>query len=92
MSTTIPPLGKSGKSTDPQSNKHSPHYSYAANPVIKIDLNKIPSEQGGVLHNRWHPDLPAVAKVKVDQPFRVECVSCHPLNTVTQCNYMFCAN
>ncbi|KAL8143204.1 hypothetical protein V2J09_016236 [Rumex salicifolius] len=40
--------------------------------VIPIDLKKKPWEQKHPLHNRWHPDIPAVAEVKVGQVFRVE--------------------
>lgn len=42
--------------------------------IIKIDVNKPPSEQDGVLHNRWHPDIPMLVMVKPGDEFRVECV------------------
>src|SRR5258708_1980288 len=42
-------------------------------PLIKIDLSATPESQD-VLHNRWHPDIPMVAWVKVGDEFRVECV------------------
>jgi formamidase len=42
--------------------------------LIKVDLNKTPEEQGEVLHNRWHPDIPMVAMVKPGDEFRVECI------------------
>lgn len=42
--------------------------------LIKVDLNKTPEEQGDVLHNRWHPDIPMVAMVKPGDEFRVECI------------------
>jgi len=42
--------------------------------LIKVDFNKTPEEQGDVLHNRWHPDIPMVAMVKPGDEFRVECI------------------
>ncbi len=42
--------------------------------IIKVDVKKSPAEQGGVLHNRWHPDIPMVATVKPGAEFRVECI------------------
>lgn len=42
--------------------------------LIKVDLNKKPHEQPYPLHNRWHPDIPAVATVKPGDVFRVECL------------------
>jgi formamidase len=42
--------------------------------LIKLDLDKKPWEQDGLIHNRWHPDLPMVAMVKPDDEFRVECM------------------
>ncbi|MEJ2685958.1 MAG: acetamidase/formamidase family protein, partial [Gammaproteobacteria bacterium] len=42
--------------------------------LISVDLNKSPEEQADVLHNRWHPDIPAVATVKPGDEFRVECI------------------
>lgn len=42
--------------------------------LIKVDLNKSPEEQGDILHNRWHPDIPMVAMVKPGAEFRVECI------------------
>ncbi|MHB1140170.1 MAG: formamidase [Sulfuricaulis sp.] len=42
--------------------------------LIKVDVNKAPADQGGVLHNRWHPDIPMVATVKPGAEFRVECI------------------
>ncbi|ODM89642.1 hypothetical protein Ocin01_17042 [Orchesella cincta] len=41
--------------------------------VISVDLTKSPRTQP-VLHNRWHPDLPAVSSVQPGEVFRVECV------------------
>ncbi|XP_043698870.1 formamidase-like [Telopea speciosissima] len=42
--------------------------------VIPIDLTKKAWEQKRSLHNRWHPDLPPVAEVKVGEIFRVEMI------------------
>lgn len=42
--------------------------------LIKLDLDKKPWEQDGLIHNRWHPDLPMVAMVKPGDEFRVECM------------------
>ena len=42
--------------------------------LIKLDLDLKPWEQDGLIHNRWHPDLPMVAMVKPDDEFRVECM------------------
>ncbi len=42
--------------------------------LIKVDVNKAPAEQGGMIHNRWHPDIPMVATVKPGAEFRVECI------------------
>ncbi|GKU94874.1 hypothetical protein SLEP1_g8302 [Rubroshorea leprosula] len=42
--------------------------------VIPIDLKKKPWEQNQPLHNRWHPQIPPVADVKVGEVFRVEMV------------------
>src|SRR3989338_687094 len=42
--------------------------------IIKVDLNKSPQDQLIPLHNRWHPDIPAVVTVEVDQRFRIECI------------------
>jgi formamidase len=42
--------------------------------LIKLDLDKKPWEQDGLIHNRWHSDLPMVAMVKPEDEFRVECM------------------
>jgi len=42
--------------------------------LIKVDVNKAPEDQGDVIHNRWHPDIPMVAMVKPGAVFRVECI------------------
>ncbi len=46
---------------------------YVSKPLIPIDLTKKPQEQAIPLHNRWHPDIPAVVTVKPGDVFRVEC-------------------
>ncbi|XP_072952238.1 uncharacterized protein [Typha angustifolia] len=42
--------------------------------VVPIDVKKKPWEQKLPLHNRWHPDIPAVADVAEGEVFRVEMV------------------
>jgi formamidase len=42
-------------------------------PLISVDLNT-PADQQEVIHNRWHYDIPMVAKCKPGDEFRVECV------------------
>ncbi|KAJ0854322.1 putative formamidase [Helianthus annuus] len=42
--------------------------------VVPIDVTKKPREQKLPLHNRWHPDIPPVAEVRVGEVFRVEMV------------------
>ena len=44
------------------------------NKIIAVDLNKAPTEQSDVLHNRWHPDIPMVAKVTPGDEFRIESI------------------
>jgi formamidase len=46
------------------------------NTIISVDVKKPAWEQDPKtpLHNRWHPDIPAVARVKEGELFRVECV------------------
>ncbi|CAF1317773.1 unnamed protein product, partial [Didymodactylos carnosus] len=48
--------------------------SYAAKPLLTVDLTKPPFEQPIPLHNRWHPDIPPIVSVKPGEIFRVECV------------------
>jgi formamidase len=48
--------------------------SYAAKPLISVDLNRSATEQLIPLHNRWHPDIPSVVSVRRDDVFRIECV------------------
>ncbi|CAD7700914.1 unnamed protein product [Ostreobium quekettii] len=42
--------------------------------LITVDLSKPASEQSPPLHNRWHPDIPAVAEVKTGTLFRAESI------------------
>jgi len=42
--------------------------------LIEVDVNLKPWEQKVPLHNRWHPDIPCVAKVEEGEVFRVECI------------------
>lgn len=44
--------------------------------LISVDLSKPAWDQDPEkpLHNRWHPDIPAVATVKEGEVFKVECV------------------
>ncbi|MBS1888709.1 MAG: acetamidase/formamidase family protein [Actinobacteria bacterium] len=42
--------------------------------LIGVDLGKPADEQALPLHNRWHPDIPAVASVDCGESFRVECL------------------
>ena len=42
-------------------------------PLISVDINT-PADQQDVIHNRWHYDIPMVAKCKPGDEFRVECV------------------
>ncbi|USG65959.1 acetamidase/formamidase family protein [Brevibacillus ruminantium] len=41
--------------------------------LFKVDLTKPMEEQELPGHNRWHPDIPAVAAVNPGSVFRVEC-------------------
>jgi formamidase len=40
--------------------------------LIKVDLSQSPYEND-MIHNRWHPDIPMVATVRVGTDFIVEC-------------------
>ncbi|KAL6000348.1 hypothetical protein ACLOJK_024043 [Asimina triloba] len=42
--------------------------------VVSVDLKKRPWEQNQPLHNRWHPHIPAVVVVRVEEVFRIEMV------------------
>ena len=44
-----------------------------AKTLITIDLSKKPKDQILPLHNRWHPEIPAVVSVKPGDIFRIEC-------------------
>ena len=41
--------------------------------IIKVDLKGSPYENDKI-HNRWHPDIPMVEKVKPGDDFIIECV------------------
>ena len=41
--------------------------------LFKVDLTKPMDQQEMPGHNRWHPDIPAVASVNPDDVFRIEC-------------------
>ncbi|KAF6260785.1 formamidase [Scenedesmus sp. NREL 46B-D3] len=43
-------------------------------PLISVDITKKAWEQEKPLHNRWHPDIPAVAEVSEGELFRVETI------------------
>ncbi len=45
-----------------------------AKTLISVDLTKSPAQQPTPLHNRWHPDIPAVVSVKPGETFRLECL------------------
>jgi formamidase len=42
--------------------------------LFAVDLDKKMDEQSLVGHNRWHPDIPAVAAVDPGTDFRIECL------------------
>ena len=42
--------------------------------LVSVDTTKTPEQQPVPLHNRWHPDIPAIAEVKSGDVFRVECI------------------
>lgn len=42
--------------------------------IVTVDPNKRPWEQKVALHNRWHPEIPAVGTVEEGEVFRVETV------------------
>ncbi len=42
--------------------------------LIPVDINKPPQQQPVPLHNRWHPNIPAVKTVDPGAYFRVECL------------------
>lgn len=45
-----------------------------ARTLIKVDLSKTPNHQPMPLHNRWHPDIPAIVAVHPGEEFIVECI------------------
>ncbi|XP_023543770.1 uncharacterized protein LOC111803545 isoform X2 [Cucurbita pepo subsp. pepo] len=47
---------------------------YGSRLVVSVDVKKNPWQQKLPLHNRWHPEIPPVAEVKVDELFKVEMV------------------
>ena len=48
--------------------------SYAAKPLISVDLNQSATKQEIPFHNRWHPDIPSVVSVRCGETFRIECI------------------
>lgn len=42
--------------------------------LIEVDVTKPFNQQPTILHNRWHPDIPAIVNVKPNDEFRVECI------------------
>jgi formamidase len=42
--------------------------------LINVDVARSPKEQPVPVHNRWHPDIPAVVSVNQGDTFRVECI------------------
>jgi len=45
-----------------------------AQTIISVDVNKSPDQQEKPLHNRWHPDIPAVATMHPGEEARIECL------------------
>jgi formamidase len=41
--------------------------------ILSVDLNKPAREQSGVLHNRWHPEIPPAVSVRPGDVVRIEC-------------------
>lgn len=41
--------------------------------IISLDRTKSPKDQPIPMHNRWHPDIPAVATMRPGQEGRIEC-------------------
>jgi hypothetical protein len=39
--------------------------------IVKVDVSKSPLDQPVPLHNRWHPDIPAVGNVIPGEVFRL---------------------
>lgn len=40
--------------------------------IISVDVSKAPEEQPSLMHNRWHPNIPAQVSVKPGDVFRIE--------------------
>src|SRR4051794_28846965 len=47
---------------------------------LRIDRSKRLREQPGVGHNRWHPDIPAIARANVGDVVAIETVDCNDGN------------
>src|SRR5215218_45805 len=43
-------------------------------PLFKVELGKSMADQEVPGHNRWHPDIPAVAATDPGMDFRIECL------------------
>jgi len=43
-------------------------------PLFKVELGKSMADQDVPGHNRWHPDIPAVAATDPGMDFRIECL------------------
>ncbi|WVR04526.1 hypothetical protein IAU60_001530 [Kwoniella sp. DSM 27419] len=41
--------------------------------LVRVDPTR-PGQEQANLHTRWHPEIPCVATVPINKPFRVECV------------------
>jgi len=41
--------------------------------LVSVDLGKPAREQSNAVHNRWHPEIPAVASVNPGEVVRIEC-------------------
>lgn len=44
------------------------------NTIISVNLNAAVDQQPLPLHNRWHPDIPAVVTIEPEEIVRVECI------------------
>lgn len=42
--------------------------------LIEVNLSSPPDQHSTALHNRWHPEIPAVAEVRPGAVFHVECI------------------
>ena len=50
------------------------HNKKEARTIVKVDMTKSALEQPVPLHNRWHPDIPAVGTVAPGEVFHMECI------------------